>query len=103
MTDSPILTPPLHQVLSFWCPPLFRSGYQAPRRSQPEYEEAGFSVVLVNPAQTLEMCSTCGSIVKKTLSDWINSSLHCGLIMDRELNSSLTIMRLWLQSLANTA
>lgn len=66
-------------------------------------EEAGCKVVLVNPAHTTQMCSTCGTIVKKTLSDRVHSCPHCGLIMDRDLNASLNIMRLGLQSLANTA
>ncbi|MDO9538616.1 MAG: zinc ribbon domain-containing protein [Methanocalculus sp.] len=41
--------------------------------------------------------------MKKTLSDRVHSCPHCGLIMDRDLNASLNIMRLGLQSLANTA
>ncbi|RQD80213.1 MAG: transposase [Methanocalculus sp. MSAO_Arc1] len=66
-------------------------------------EEAGCQVVLVNPAQTTQMCSICGTIVKKTLSDRVHTCSHCGLIMDRDLNASRNIMRLGLQSLANTA
>jgi putative transposase len=62
-------------------------------------EEAGCTVVLVNPKQTSQICSQCGQIVKKTLSDRIHSCPYCGLSMDRDLNASINIMRLGLQSL----
>lgn len=62
-------------------------------------EEAGCTVVLVNPKQTSQMCSRCGQLVKKTLSDRVHNCPHCGLSMDRDLNASINIMRLGLQSL----
>ncbi len=62
-------------------------------------EEAGCTVVLVNPKQTSQICSQCGQIVKKTLSDRIHSCPYCGLNMNRDLNASINIMRLGLQSL----
>jgi len=66
-------------------------------------EEAGCRIVLVHPMQTTQMCSGCGEIVKKTLSDRVHNCPYCGLIMDRDLNASINIMRLGLQSVANTA
>ena len=63
-------------------------------------ESAGRKVVLVNPAYTSQMCSGCGSIVKKGLSERIHNCLRCGLIMDRDLNASKNILRLGLQSVA---
>jgi len=63
-------------------------------------ESAGRKVVLVNPAYTSQMCSGCGSIVKKGLSERIHNCLKCGLIMDRDLNASKNILRLGLQSVA---
>jgi putative transposase len=62
-------------------------------------EEAGSRVILVNPRNTSEMCSRCGMIVAKTLSDRVHSCPHCGLMMDRDQNAAINIMRLGLQSL----
>ncbi|HQP72029.1 MAG TPA: transposase, partial [Methanoculleus sp.] len=62
-------------------------------------EEAGSRVILVNPGNTSEMCSRCGMIVAKELSDRVHSCPHCGLMMDRDQNAAINIMRLGLQSL----
>jgi len=62
-------------------------------------EEAGCTVVRVNPKQTSQMCSRCGQLVKKTLSDRVHNCPYCGLSMNRDLNASINIMRLGLQSL----
>ncbi len=61
-------------------------------------EEAGSHVIRVNP-NTSQQCSRCGMIVKKTLSDRVHNCPHCGLIMDRDQNAAINIMRLGLQSL----
>ena len=61
-------------------------------------EEAGSHVIRVNPRNTSQMCSRCGMIVAKTLSDRIHSCPHCGLVMDRDQNAAINIMRLGLQS-----
>jgi len=63
-------------------------------------ESAGRKVVLVNPAYTSQMCSGCGSIVKKDLSKRVHNCPRCGLVMDRDLNASKNILRLGLQSAA---
>jgi len=47
-------------------------------------EDAGRKVVLVNPANTSQICSSCGQIVKKDLS----------------IRAALNILRLGLQSVA---
>lgn len=62
--------------------------------------DAGCTVVRINPKQTSQMCSQCGQIVKKTLSDRVHNCPYCGLSMNRDLNASINIMRLGLQSLA---
>ena len=62
-------------------------------------EEAGSRVILVNPRNTSQMCSRCGMIVAKTLSDRVHSCPHCGLEMDRDQNAAVNILRLGLQSL----
>lgn len=61
-------------------------------------EDAGSRVILVNPRNTSQMCSRCGMIVAKTLSDRVHSCSHCGLVMDRDQNAAINIMRLGLQS-----
>ena len=62
-------------------------------------ECAGSKVVLVNPAYTSQMCSRCGTIVKKELKDRIHKCNCCNLEMDRDFNASINILRLGLQSL----
>jgi len=61
-------------------------------------EEAGSKVVLVNPQYTSQACSRCGSVTPKELSERIHRC-GCGLEMDRDLNASINILRLGLQSL----
>jgi len=61
-------------------------------------EEAGRQVVFVNPRNTSKMCSRCGQIVEKKLSDRIHKCT-CGLRMDRDINASINILGLGLQSL----
>ncbi|MBP2147162.1 IS605 OrfB family transposase [Methanofollis sp. W23] len=61
-------------------------------------EEAGSRVILVNPRNTSQQWSRCGMIVAKTLSDRVHSCPHCGLVMDRDQNAAINIMRLGLQS-----
>jgi putative transposase len=63
-------------------------------------EEAGSRVVLVNPDGTSQLCSRCGLVVKKKLAERTHSC-RCGLIMDRDLNAAINIMRLGLQSLSS--
>ena len=66
--------------------------------TQSKAEEAGSRVILVNPRTTSQMCSRCGMIVAKTLSDRVHSCPRCGLVMDRDQNAAINIMRLGLQS-----
>lgn len=61
--------------------------------------DAGRKVVLVNPANTSQMCSSCGQIVKKDLSIRVHNCPYCGLSIDRDLNAALNIARLGIQSL----
>lgn len=60
---------------------------------------AGSKVVLVDPRNTSQMCSRCGLIVKKDLSERVHSCPECGLSMDRDLNAAINILRLGMQSL----
>jgi putative transposase len=54
-------------------------------------ENAGKEVLLVDPRGTSQECSNCGKIVKKELSDREHICPHCGIILDRDYNSSLVI------------
>jgi len=62
-------------------------------------EEAGSKVVLVDPKNTTQLCSRCNQIVRKELSDRVHRCPFCGLMMDRDQNAAINIMRLGLQSL----
>ena len=55
-------------------------------------EEAGKSVVKVNPKNTSQMCSKCGRLVKKALSVRVHKCPHCGLVLDRDLNAAKNIV-----------
>jgi putative transposase len=56
-------------------------------------EEAGRTVLFVNPTYTSQMCSGCGTVVKKELSErW--HSCECGTELDRDHNAALNILRL---------
>jgi len=63
-------------------------------------EYAGRRVVLVNPRNTSKMCSRCGTLVEKKLSDRVHSCT-CGLVMDRDQNAAINILRLGLQAVAS--
>lgn len=60
---------------------------------------AGKRVVLVNPKNTTKECSRCGCIVPKELSERTHSC-SCGLVLDRDLNAAINILRRGLTSLA---
>ena len=64
-------------------------------------EEAGRTVVLVNPRNTSKMCSnpTCGELVEKDLSVRVHACPHCGLVLDQDQNAAINILRLGLQNL----
>jgi putative transposase len=62
-------------------------------------EEAGRTVILVNPRNTSKMCSHCGQLVEKDLSVRVHTCPHCGLVMDRDQNAAINILRLGLQNL----
>ena len=61
------------------------------RYTQYKAESAGVEVILVNPRNTSQMCSGCGEVVPKMLSDRVHACPHCGLVMDRDLNASINI------------
>ncbi|MHC1631504.1 MAG: RNA-guided endonuclease InsQ/TnpB family protein [Methanotrichaceae archaeon] len=66
--------------------------------TQNKAAEAGSVVVLVDPKTTTRLCSRCGLKVPKTLSDQVHECPRCGLVMDRDENAAINILRLGLQS-----
>lgn len=61
---------------------------------------AGRTVAFVDPRNTSKMCSRCGQLVEKKMSDRVHSC-SCGLVLDRDHNASINILALGLQSLAS--
>jgi putative transposase len=62
---------------------------------------AGRQYVAVNPAYTSQDCSACGHRHKLSLSDRIYTCPCCGIVLDRDYNASLNMLRLGQQSLAS--
>ena len=62
-------------------------------------ESAGRRVVLMDPRDTSRMCSGCGTMVEKSLSVRVHECPLCGLVMDRDQNAAINILRLGLKSL----
>ncbi|MBN1134699.1 MAG: transposase, partial [Methanosarcinaceae archaeon] len=63
-------------------------------------ESAVTTVVLVNPANISKMCSRRGLLVEKTLSYRTHECNNCCLVIDREHNAAINILRLGLQSVS---
>ena len=59
-------------------------------------EEAGREVIEVDPHNTSQICSGCGTKVRKDLSVRVHDCPHCGLILDRDINAARNILRLGL-------
>ncbi|MFL5653246.1 MAG: RNA-guided endonuclease InsQ/TnpB family protein [Ktedonobacteraceae bacterium] len=59
---------------------------------------AGRTLVQVDPKHTSQICSGCGAVVKKDLSErW--HSCECGCELDRDTNAAKNILKLGLQQL----
>ncbi len=57
-------------------------------------ESAGGRLIQVNPRNTTQICSQCGEYVKKSLSDRTHRCQVCGLVLDRDLNASMNILKI---------
>lgn len=53
----------------------------------------GRKTVAVNPRGTSQRCSNCGIVVTKTLADRTHSC-SCGLLINRDINSAINILKL---------
>jgi putative transposase len=64
-------------------------------------EEAGRILLKVSPKFTSQICSTCGTVGKKDLSErW--HSCDCGAELDRDVNAAINILARGKQHLART-
>lgn len=55
-------------------------------------EWAGREMVKVDPRNTSKICSDCGAIVEKELSDRLHKCPECGLELDRDHNAAKNIL-----------
>ena len=64
--------------------------------------EAGVWAVGVNPQGTTQICSSCNSLVRKTLNQRIHKCFQCGLTIDRDINAARNILKLALTTVGTT-
>lgn len=60
-------------------------------------ESAGTKLIKVDPKNTTQMCSQCGTIVPKKLSDRVHRCNNCGLEIDRDYNAAINIRRVGME------
>ena len=56
-------------------------------------EEAGRKLIKVSPHNTSQLCSRCGNIVPKTLKERVHDCQNCGLVLTRDHNSAINILK----------
>ena len=64
--------------------------------------EAGTRLVRVTPGGTSQVCSGCGVVVQKQLSERVHRCPACGQHIDRDINAARNILRLGLSLQAST-
>ena len=69
-------------------------------KSKAEY--AGKIVELVNPRNTSQNCSSCGNTVQKDLSVRVHSCPFCGLVLDRDHNAAINILKRSISTVGTT-
>ena len=62
------------------------------RRICDKAESAGRTIILVDPKDTSQICSQCGSYVRKDLSVRTHVCTHCGYTADRDVNAARNIL-----------
>ncbi len=67
--------------------------YQLIEMTKCKAEWAGKVVELVNPHNTSQICSKCGEHVKKSLSVRVHKCPNCGLVLDRDHNAAINILK----------
>jgi len=63
------------------------------RRIEDKAIDAGRKFISVDPRDTSQICSRCGTYVNKELKVRTHICPECGLMMDRDLNSAINILR----------
>jgi putative transposase len=53
---------------------------------------AGKKVELIDPRGTTQRCSGCGTVVEKSLSQRVHRCPTCGLLLDRDLNTTFNML-----------
>jgi len=56
-------------------------------------ENAGRTLLKVSPHNTTQLCSRCGKIVPKTLKERVHDCKNCGLVLSRDHNSAINILK----------
>lgn len=62
----------------------------------------GVATVAVKPHYTSQNCSSCGEIVKKSLSTRTHICPHCGHVQDRDHNAAINILKKGLNTVGHT-
>jgi putative transposase len=62
----------------------------------------GVATVAVAPQYTSQNCSSCGEVVKKTLSTRTHICPYCGHVQDRDHNAAINILRKGLNTVGHT-
>ena len=62
----------------------------------------GKVTVAVPPHYTSQNCSTCGTLIKKSLSERTHQCSHCGTVLDRDHNAALNILAIGLNRVGHT-
>lgn len=57
-------------------------------------EERGVTLIAVPPAYTSQICSGCGEVAKKKLSERTHRCGSCGLELDRDVNAAINILNI---------
>jgi putative transposase len=65
-------------------------------------EVFGKVAIAVPPQYTSQTCSTCGTTVKKSLSQRTHQCSHCGTVLDRDHNAALNILAIGLNRVGHT-
>jgi len=55
-------------------------------------QSAGRKLIVVDPRNTSQRCSFCGSIVRKELSDRVHECPYCGFSSNRDYNAAVNIL-----------
>jgi putative transposase len=76
--------------------------YQLMQFTKSKAECAGKVVEFVNPRNTSQNCSCCHNPVQKNLSIRVHSCPYCGLILDRDHNAAINILKRLISTVGTT-